>query len=570
MQMTKQPIKSIIFATLLISTLNACNNGSNTSSSTTIANSVSNLTSSTGSNGILLPDTQCQQLINNGFSGLNSDFVYCTPSNPQAWYQTVTVIYNATSEQQVGINFSGSSDSCDTINWNELITSDSNISNVIAADTTCSNNSFNFHRLGLASFGSKYQVGQLIFNFTDGNTYNNILNPTISLTQSTEIAPTNQIFYHIADFPLTSNPQEYLTLNSNSTDLIMSNYIAGVMLGHLMIKHGLDASAFNKDYVYGTLFAQLLQENGDTSKYNGQSQWINSMPGTTNIDRSTLVPQAPGGPFQLNNYAVRLNSGYGLVNFVAIQKGLNFTVASQDDGSQQKIIGPDSLVDKNFAPMAAAYFHYNDLLIAEKNLKNFGQCEANLVNTNNNSFLDMILNSIYNSGENGAMAAAYVNLCVDLTNPSTSEQNALAHIDDYSLDSSQYMQLLGISEGQPEYYRYPRQARFHDDELYNNLGSQTNNSMVFTMTQLQNVFTNVFHNLAYSTDGIHSSYINQNDAGAAFVQALNANGVSTTAQYDMSKSNERQKIYSILEAAITNLEQNLGTDFTATTNTTLQ
>ena len=54
---------------------------------------------------------------------------------------------------------------------------------------------------------------------------------------------------------------DHLTLDGdNYTDLIMSNLIAGVMEGRL-IQEYYPGLQYNKEYLYGSIMGQLLQEN---------------------------------------------------------------------------------------------------------------------------------------------------------------------------------------------------------------------------------------------------------------------------------------------------------------------
>ena len=69
----------------------------------------------------------------------------------------------------------------------------------------------------------------------------------------------------------SDTPGDTLSLaGDNYTDLIASNYVAGVMYGHLIEKSS-PGMLFDKDYLYGSIFGQLLQENLDTELYSQSS-----------------------------------------------------------------------------------------------------------------------------------------------------------------------------------------------------------------------------------------------------------------------------------------------------------
>jgi hypothetical protein len=50
----------------------------------------------------------------------------------------------------------------------------------------------------------------------------------------------------------------------------MSNFIAGVMYGHI-VEEGFPGIQLNKDYLYGSIMGQLLQENLETEAYESSS-----------------------------------------------------------------------------------------------------------------------------------------------------------------------------------------------------------------------------------------------------------------------------------------------------------
>jgi hypothetical protein len=125
--------------------------------------------------------------------------------------------------------------------------------------------------------------------------------------------------------------EETLTLNGgNYTDLIMSNMIAGVMYGHLVQEYAaVPGIQFNKDYLYGSIMAQLLQENIATEDYESSSSLIDP-----SSDQQAVMDEGQGGPYQINNYAVDLvagsytPAGHSLINYIAVQKNIGYTMAN--------------------------------------------------------------------------------------------------------------------------------------------------------------------------------------------------------------------------------------------------
>ncbi|WP_424032935.1 fibronectin type III domain-containing protein [Methylocella sp.] len=146
----------------------------------------------------------------------------------------------------------------------------------------------------------------------------------------------------------------------NYDDLIMSNIIAGVMYGHI-VEEGYPGIRFNKDYLIGSIFAQLLQENTATYYYQAGDNRIDPSP-----NQQAVMGAGQGGPYQINNYAVDLVAGsyapqgHSLINYVAIQKNIGFTMANA--ASQYAKPTPPSFNNKYYGPMLTAFFHYNDMV----------------------------------------------------------------------------------------------------------------------------------------------------------------------------------------------------------------
>lgn len=405
---------------------------------------------------------------------------------------------------------------------------------------------------------------------------------TASISVTPPVAGT--IYYHIdLDNPVGFKTEAYVFDNAQ-IDLLMSQFIAGAMLGHLL--HEKNAQfVLDRDYLYGTLIGQWLQENVQPDYKDPTQIWIDS----DQSQRDTLLSLGQGGPYQLNDYSKRLESGWGMVNFVMMQKGLGYSVADQDSGVQTAGTGPHALEYKHFGPMAAAYFHYNDLLRIESLAgttywtpnKDALACMSNVA-SGKFPYFDMVLNAAYNAGPYSATFTEYVTLCANATNPSYSSQ--IAQIDNYSLTDAQYTAATNIT-GAGTYILYPRQIRLYLDQLYNNsttlVQPAPDNHLIFAMDALRDVFATVFSNenvdfgsnapapLGHSLNGSTWQAITAVQAGAAFDQALTETGSAESSMYDIGKATDRSKVFDVLDAAIVNLQTSLGANFSATANTNL-
>lgn len=390
------------------------------------------------------------------------------------------------------------------------------------------------------------------------------------------------INYHL-NLPFGSGNVEKLTLSANYTDLIISNYVAGALLGRLMQEKEPNLK-FNKDYIYGTVFGQLLQENIDTAGYTNTTDWINA----DATQRASLLASGQGGPYQINDYSKRLenDTGVGLVNFVALQKGLGYTVEKQDSGDQTKSVGPDSLDQKYFGPLAAAYFHLNDMnRLAMNNAETWGpqaqyyaKCMSNLKlassATNVNNIYDLILNAAYNAGTYSAIIKDYFRVCAGMytTNP---EMTQLKSLGDYTLSDSVYKTTINSTEAVGStFILYPRQIRIYLDQMYNQKTFNSDaitgtNSIKLSVQDIEYVFENAFGTLAYVSSANKYDYIATADSKKAFTAALTANGLSSTVLLDISTSAGKTKFFKLLDDAIANLATNLNINFGTVTQTTI-
>jgi hypothetical protein len=359
----------------------------------------------------------------------------------------------------------------------------------------------------------------------------------------------------------SDTPGDTLPLaGDNYTDLIASNFVAGVMYGHLVEEHS-PGMLFDKDYLYGSIFGQLLQENLDTELYSASSELIDPSP-----LQQAVMGTGQGGPYQINEYAADMvhgtyaPQGYSLINYVAVQKNIGYGFASA--ATQYTQPTPPSSNDKHYGPMLTAYFHYNDYVALheigpvggyvpqwepayDEALANFEKLPG--------GFLDVLLNVAYNQGYYGPLVTSY------------SQQGAAAtEADVATLDS--YGAVWGVDD---TYQQYPFQVRYYLDQLYDNPAPKTgvvpDNHLVFRVAGLGAVFSAVFQTLAYVDPASQYVYISAAQADAAYDAALARTGIASTVTLDLGNATQRAQVFALLEQAISTLEANLHTDFTATT-----
>lgn len=376
----------------------------------------------------------------------------------------------------------------------------------------------------------------------------------------------NHLYYHMG-FPVALEEQtENLVLNDNSRDLLIANLVAGAMYAYLIRQHD-PQLAFDNDYIAGSLFAQLLQENLQTTAYKSTSPWINPDPAI----RSMLLAPGQGGPFQINDYGKRLESGVGLINFTVLQKSLGYRIEDQDSGQQTVKKGPDSLDNKYFGPLAAAYFQYNTLLRLYAinqdpwgpSADDFAACLRNLQNPDKN-ILDMILNAGYNAGPWAAITKTYIHLCANADNPAFNNQ--INHINDYTLSDTAYQQAIDTREAAGStFILYPRQIRFYLDELYNNpTPLPTHTALSLPLNEVRAVFAQSMHTLGRVTNN-HYEAIAINAAETAFDTAAQGLSLPLTDTLDIGNREQRQQLFQLLNNAIVNLASQLTMDFSETT-----
>ena len=379
--------------------------------------------------------------------------------------------------------------------------------------------------------------------------------------------------YYYGTSPTAAEDSLILT-GDNYTDLIMANMIAGVMYGHL-ITELTPGMQFSDDYLYGSIFGQLLQENIATEYYASGSPLLDPSP-----DQQAVMGTGQGGPYQINNYAADMVAGtyapqgFSLINYVALQKNIGFTMSNA--ATQYTNATPPSFNSKYYGPMLTAYFHFNDYkalqYIGSASLTTpwspgsaswtpswqpyFSQSLSSFQSLPG-SQLDILLNIAYNAGY-------YAQLFVDKTKASAnSTATTVASFNSFT-----------NAWGGDSYHQYPYQVRGYLDQLYdiatpnsNDLNTivTPNNHVAFNLGALSGVFSDVFQTLAYVDGSGNYSFITDAQATAAFASAVSGEGLGNSATLDLSNAPDRAKIFRILNTAISNLEKNLNTSFSATT-----
>ncbi|MCP4963878.1 MAG: chitin-binding protein [bacterium] len=403
---------------------------------------------------------------------------------------------------------------------------------------------------------------------SDNGTDSDTDNDTDTDTDGDEVMTTGQIEYHL--HLGLSEAQDIMILDGDGyTDLIMSNFIAGVLLGHL-IKNYYPGMQYDRDYLYGSIFAQLLQENIATHWYTSDQDLIAPDP-----RQQSVMGAGQGGPYQINNYAADMvgggyePAGYSLINMVAVQKNIGYTMDTAAEQHTQ--VTPQSFNNKYIGPILTSYFHYIDfvaLVVVGTGEDGwvtpwqpaYDNCLAHFKDLANN-FLEVILNVAYNQGFYGGLVNSYSTL------GATATESTIATVRSYS-----------SVWGQEWYAQYPYQVMYYLDQMYNNpipreTAANTDpndlvtpaNRIAFKMTQLADVFSSVYQSLAYIDGSGQYVSISASQAEEAFNAGLLQAGVSNTAVLDLGKTLERARIFDVLEDATSALEANIGMKFNVTT-----
>ena len=399
-----------------------------------------------------------------------------------------------------------------------------------------------------------------------------------------ETIPTKDAVIHHVTFPYSDSEStiDIFHLGTQyANTVIMSNLIGGVMYGHLLHEKYPELQ-FNKDYLYGTLLGQLMQEGGleDAVINKDFDASAATQPINNPTIRTSYLSSGQGGPYQINDYSKRLPApdGMGLVNYNAVAKTLGYSINDQDDGTQGKKTGPSGLDDVYFGPMATAFYHFNDVNRMQtlashdwyESQQAWNVCLANLkdssiAGTDADRLTDVVMNVVYNAGSYSAPLKSYLDVCDNL------DKNALAHLNDYSLSPADYRAALGTSDtGGDTYYRYTRQASFYTDQAYgkdlSSYGLKVTNDVQFSVADLKPVFVKVFQQLSYKDAKTGDlKLITADQASDAFIQAKKTLGFPSKKVFELNKSSQRTKMFTLINTAISNIEQATGAQFSAAT-----
>ncbi|MGA3081978.1 MAG: ricin-type beta-trefoil lectin domain protein [Terracidiphilus sp.] len=513
-------------------------------------------------------------------SGKAVDVDTCSGATSQEWAgPTASSSSGCTSDPSVpaGLGASGTTSSSTNLSWTaSTVASGCSISSYTVYE--------NGSTLATVTSGTSYAVTGLAastsYSYTVAATDSNGTSAQSSAVDVTTSASssggagttTGTINFHLLLGVSGSTAGDSMTLTGgNFNDLIMSNMIAGVMYGHL-VEEGYPGIQFNKDYLYGSIMGQLLQENIETELYESSSNLIDP-----SADQQAVMSVGQGGPYQINNYVADMVAGtytaegHALINYIAVQKNIGYTVAN--NAAQESADTPASFNNKYYGPMLPAFFHYNDMVALNVTGKGAGgwvtpwepeydETLANFVNLPN-SFLDIILNVAYNQGYYGGLVASYSTL------GATATASTVATVDAYSY----------VWGNNSTYSQYPYQVHYYLDQMYGNPIPTTSpttttvpgNHIAFSMSELETVFTDVFETLDYSNAAgtATTQYFTAAQAQSAFNSALSSNGVSSSATLDLSTASQRAQIFAVINSAISNLESATGTKFNATTTSEL-
>ena len=269
---------------------------------------------------------------------------------------------------------------------------------------------------------------------------------TIELTSASATSGTLYFDYDYLDVdPKASRTPISEFRVANYQSLLISNVVAGAMLGHLVRQHytqsdGTVSVVIDRDHMYTSMISHLLKEAGSQLNSTAYSDDLNSR---TLLDTGTvaycqLMYSGQGGAYQMNDWAQGVywdnskGGNLGVIDFVSLQQGLSpWSVAREanPDQNDPNTLTPDNLNDKYFAPMVVAYHKYLNLLGMEhydafSNTTWVKGCVSTSMNNLSgfpaSNILDMAVSQAYNSGSmlngiapsNGVTPAeAYLRLC---------------------------------------------------------------------------------------------------------------------------------------------------------------
>ncbi|MGX9892752.1 hypothetical protein [Francisella orientalis] len=160
--------------------------------------------------------------------------------------------------------------------------------------------------------------------------------------------------------------------------------------------------------------------------------------------------------------------------------------------------------------MIIAFYHFNDINRMNVNSSNdwyvyhdsWTKClENSQKSTANGLSFPFVMNVVYNAGDYSLVLKTYLNICANESADSKEYKN----MNNWLLDTIEYQTILGNtvpSDGDATYYRYPRQVSSYINQIFNNnntklqnTGIEVNNSVVFKITRLKEVFGMEMHKL---------------------------------------------------------------------------
>jgi hypothetical protein len=314
--------------------------------------------------------------------------------------------------------------------------------------------------------------------------------------------------FHASIWNLENAAESYLPLH-------LSNWIGGILMGHMLQSEWKwPIEKLKKQYLYGTLFSQLFQE----SEPDADPKVVAG--GMANGDPS-LLGVGQGGPWQLNDYSKPLDTA-GLVNYIAIQHSLNFTVADQTSGVQNKKFGPKTLSTVDVGAIYAAYFHFNDVKRYQEmmdapfrkgkpEVEEWAKCKAN-IESGQFDTPDQMLNVWYNAGPFASIAKLVVKICAN------NDKEAMKSLTDYSLSDDQFIEKFqnkypkDLPKKGTTYILYLRQINYYIDqflndneELFKRKGMFADTDVKFTLGDVQKQFLKSLPHLGF-VDGKTKNY----------------------------------------------------------------
>merc|ERR550514_83414 len=390
------------------------------------------------------------------------------------------------------------------------------------------------------------------------------------------------------------------------TKLHLSNFSAGVLLSHMINKkYNIKPENTDKEYIYGSVWGQMFQESGGDMK----KEWLSQNFIDSELARKSLIGLGQGGPYQINDYSIRMPgvkkgndvpmSGYGLINYPIMQKALGFTIDAQDSQRQKLKVkhNPDSLDYVDVGPYAAIYFHFNSInrldatyaLPYNKNkpeAQDWIKCKQNHIDGKTN-LLDIVLQVAYNEGTMGGFFYTLLKACGDANNEVLKGLRDFGLRDDFKTEAGEetavpkFMQ-EGVEKRHwpttsDSYCRYPRQVHLYVDQLFNanddlksrhaNFQAQNDKAVKFNMKLLGEIFVQTMGKFSYidetkTKDAPLGTYkVFDMDA---VKKAIDADSLDTK---DMFFSNpaDREALYSKLHSFYETLEKEFNMNFDRTT-----